>query len=96
MRSRYTAFVEQNADYLRATWHPEHRPAEVRFDPDLRWLGLSITNCVQGGVEDERGEVTFIARAKPGGHPAYRHHERSTFVRSQGLWVYLYGEIINP
>ncbi|TXH39839.1 MAG: hypothetical protein E6Q94_00490, partial [Burkholderiaceae bacterium] len=32
MRSRYTAFVLQRADYLRATWHASTRPAVLDFD----------------------------------------------------------------
>jgi SEC-C motif-containing protein len=32
MRSRYTAFVLQEAGYLLATWHPRTRPPRVDFD----------------------------------------------------------------
>ena len=42
MRSRYTAFVQQRADYLLATWHASTRPAELDFEPGLKWLGLDV------------------------------------------------------
>ena len=42
MRSRYSAFVLERADYLLATWHPSQRPAELPFEPGVKWLGLEI------------------------------------------------------
>ena len=33
MRSRYTAFVRERADYLLATWHASTRPASIDFEP---------------------------------------------------------------
>ena len=42
MRSRYTAFVRERADYLLATWHPSHRPASLDFDAAAQWLGLEV------------------------------------------------------
>jgi SEC-C motif-containing protein len=32
MRSRYTAFARGDAAYLRVTWHPSTRPAELALD----------------------------------------------------------------
>eukprot|EP01042_Synura_sphagnicola_P033378 gene33378-biopygen32011 len=32
MRSRYTAFACERADYLQATWHASTRPATLDFD----------------------------------------------------------------
>lgn len=42
MRSRYTAFVRERADYLLATWHPAHRPEHLDFEPGAKWLGLEV------------------------------------------------------
>ena len=33
MRSRYSAFVLERADYLLATWHASTRPAALEFEP---------------------------------------------------------------
>jgi SEC-C motif-containing protein len=91
MRSRYTAFVLQRADYLLATWHSSQRPPRIDFDTGVKWLGLEVR---QHGLQDEaHAEVEFIARQKSSGSPATRLHERSSFVREQGRWYYLNGEI---
>ncbi len=43
MRSRYAAFVLDVRPYLLATWHPDHRPAEIEPpEPGLQWLGLRV------------------------------------------------------
>ena len=64
MRARYSAFVTQNADFLRASWHPATCPATLQFNPDQRWLGLKILDTDQGGAEDDEGEVLLAARYK--------------------------------
>ncbi|MGE0484716.1 MAG: YchJ family protein [Gammaproteobacteria bacterium] len=90
MRSRYSAFVRGDADYLLASWHPDTRPAALDHDPGLKWLGLRILAVEQGGAGDATGVVEFVARCKRAGR-AERLHERSSFVRSAGRWVYLRG-----
>lgn len=90
MRSRYTAFVREDAAHLLATWHPAHRPAQVSFEPGLRWLGLQVRDHRQ--LDATHAEVEFIARSRLGGR-ASRLHERSRFVREGGHWLYLDGEI---
>ena len=39
MRSRYSAFALENADYLLATWHKDYRPQTLEFAADTRWTG---------------------------------------------------------
>ncbi|WP_246221704.1 YchJ family protein [Marichromatium bheemlicum] len=91
MRSRYTAFVLGAEDYLRATWHPAHCPADLApGDPPPRWLGLRILATTAGGPDDDQGMVEFVARYKVGGR-AHRLHERSRFARLEGRWVYVDG-----
>ena len=91
MRSRYSAFVACDADYLRASWHPDTRPSRVRFDPDQRWLGLSIKDTEAGSEHDTEGVVEFVARFKVQGR-GHRLRERSRFERIEGRWYYLDGE----
>jgi SEC-C motif-containing protein len=91
MRSRYTAFVRRDADYLRATWHPDTRPSRVRFNPAQRWLGLSIKDSAAGGAGDREGMVEFVARFKLLGR-GHRLHERSRFRCEDGCWYYVDGE----
>lgn len=83
MRSRYSAFVLGDADYLLRTWHPRTRPEEIRLDPELVWLSLQIVNAAVD-------EVEFVARYRgPLGRGFQR--ERSRFVRHAGRWFYLDG-----
>jgi len=89
MRSRYTAYVQLNAPYLLATWHPTTRPATLDLPP-TQWLGLTVT---QHAPQDEtHATVAFVARYKVGGR-AHRLVETSRFVSEDGRWFYLDGEI---
>lgn len=88
MRSRYSAFVLQRADYLLATWHAPQRPPSVDFDAGARWLGLEVRSARATG--DDTAEVEFVARHRIAGR-AVRLHERSRFVREGGRWFYVDG-----
>ena len=95
MRSRYTAFTQANAPYLLASWHETTRPASLDLDPDepVKWLGLRIDRVEAGGPADERGVVCFVARSRVGGGRAQRLQECSRFVKEQGRWFYVDGDI---
>ena len=89
MRSRYSAFVLENAAYLQATWQADQRPEQLDFEPGVRWLGLSVRDFQVTG--DNSAEVEFVARYRAAGR-AVRLHERSRFVRENGRWFYVDGE----
>jgi len=89
MRSRYTAFVLEREPYLRSTWHASHRPLDVTFDPDVKWLGLEVRDYRT--TRADTAEVEFVARQKPQKGPATRLHERSRFVLEEGRWWYVDG-----
>ncbi len=90
MRSRYSAFVLERADYLRATWHASKRPSKVSFDAGVKWLGLEVrTHQV---IDDSHAEVEFVARLREPTGRAVRLHERSRFVREDGRWFYVDGD----
>ncbi|GHG00118.1 UPF0225 protein [Deinococcus piscis] len=83
MRSRYTAFVLQDAAYLRATWHPSTRPATLDLG-GTRWLGLTIHSAAAD-------RVRFSARFQEDGRK-HTMHEDSRFVQDDsGRWLYLDG-----
>jgi SEC-C motif domain protein len=90
MRSRYTAFVLEDAEYLLATWHPSTRPAEVGFEPGIKWLGLDVRE--HAVLDATHAEVEFVARSRVAGR-AHRLHERSRFVCEDGRWFYVDGEM---
>ena len=92
MRSRYSAYVLKLADYLLATWHPSTRPSELDLAADTtKWLGLEVR---RHQVDDDRhATVEFVARYRIDGR-GHRLHEISRFVREDGRWYYLSGELI--
>lgn len=105
MRSRYTAFVMKDEDYLQKTWHASTRPNEKIVDPDqkIQWLGLEIKSSLrlrqrkQESLEQpDHDTVEFVARFRINGR-AERLHEVSRFVReaetagAEPRWFYLDG-----
>ncbi len=93
MRSRYSAYVLGLEAYLLDTWHPDTRPDALDLSQDrTRWLGLQIHSTVAGGPDDASGQVRFTARYRLDGQD-HRLDELSTFVRVNGRWVYVDGEI---
>ena len=66
MRSRYTAFTENNWEYLVLTSHPEEKKEMARLESDLvdqgaKWKKLEILDTSQGGMQDSEGQVDFVA-----------------------------------
>jgi SEC-C motif-containing protein len=90
MRSRYSAFVFQRADYLLATWHASTRPSALDFAPGAKWLGLEVRSHTV--LDAGHAEVEFVARCRDAGR-ATRLHERSRFVRESGRWFYVDGDL---
>lgn len=90
MRSRYTAYVLHDAAYLLSTWHPRTRPGRLDFDPQLKWLGLAVRGHVQ--ADADHAEVHFVARHRHQGRGG-RLQERSRFVREDGRWLYVDGDV---
>lgn len=94
MRSRYTAYVLARETYLLQTWHVSTRPEKLALQTSVpvKWLGLKVLNIEAGNRGDQQGRVEFIARYKLNGK-AMRLHETSRFVREQGQWFYVDGEL---
>ena len=92
MRSRYTAYTLLHEDYLLSTWHVSTRPVQLGLANDAasKWLGLQVKRHEQ--IDDTHAVVEFVARYKVGGH-AHRMHETSRFVREDGRWFYVDGDI---
>lgn len=100
MRSRYVAYTLGDTDYLVRTMSMD---ARADFDPleakgiatDARWDGLDIRTVVNGGADDQTGEVEYVARFRYKGQNRI-HHERSVFARDdRGAWQVVGGET-NP
>jgi SEC-C motif-containing protein len=87
MRSRYTAYVVGDEDYLKASWHASTRPAESVVDASIKWLALDLRNAQE---EDDEAIVEFVARCRVSGR-GHRLHETSHFVREAWQWFYVDG-----
>jgi SEC-C motif-containing protein len=92
MRSRYSAYVLGDIDYLLASWHADTRPDRLDLGDvaATRWLGLEVRRHAMTGADS--AIVEFVARYKSGGAPAVRLHELSRFVREDGRWFYVDGD----
>lgn len=86
MRSRYSAFVRGQVDYLLATWHPSQRPDTLELEPHAQWLGLEVRQ--HRVLDADHAQVAFVARYRVAGR-AVRLQENSRFVREAGRWYYL-------
>jgi SEC-C motif-containing protein len=96
MRSRYSAFVLSNGDYLMNSHHSMTRTRVnknelVRWAKSMKWIKLEIVDTKDGGVDDETGIVEFKAHFKNKGKKQVLH-QRSKFVREFGNWVYFDAE----
>lgn len=94
MRARYSAYVLTREDYLLATWSMQTRPVSLDLaaqQPAPTWLGLDVKSYHLDNADHAR--VEFVARFRIGGGRAQRLHESSRFVRVDGRWYYLDGDI---
>ncbi|MCL4113080.1 UNVERIFIED_CONTAM: hypothetical protein GTU68_050002 [Idotea baltica] len=95
MRSRFSAYVLGNPQYIYRTWDENTRPplTVLREENSQVFTQLKIISTTQGGVNDEIGTVEFIASYtfKDDGTNGSinRHHENSTFSKQKNRWVYV-------
>lgn len=90
MRSRYTAYVVQNADYLIATTHLSTRKLFSKeeiltWSQENKWLRLEV-------LASTETTVTFKAYFLDPEMKAQTHHEHSTFKKEGDVWYYVTGE----
>lgn len=89
MRSRYSAYVLGQIDYLLVTWHPSTAPGDLELPP-IKWLGLEVLHAQSSS---DAGVVEFVARHRSA-KGATRMHEISRFVREGERWYYVDGQIM--
>jgi SEC-C motif-containing protein len=98
MRSRYTAYVKGDIDYLHDSIHPAHREGVDReatkaWSKGATWHGLDIVAKEGGGPTDEKGVVEFRARFTMN-RIVQEHHERAEFERLDGRWYFVDGQMV--
>lgn len=92
MRSRYSAYVKSEIEYLWITTHPAHRNPQLRNHlqevcQQTTWLGLEIIEVTMGNIDDKIGKVRFVATYRTGTE-IHELRELSRFKRHQGKWHY--------
>jgi len=97
MRSRYTAYVLANINYLQETTLPSMR---ARYDfaslkqwaEDSEWLSLDVHS---EDTEGDAARVCFTARYRQKGD-IFNHSEDSQFIREQNRWFFSQGKDYTP
>lgn len=90
MRSRYSAHVKHDVDYLTRSWQIATRPNEIILDDDITWRGLTVHRTERGNALDADGVVEFTATYERAGK-IVEMREISRFARASGRWVYVDG-----
>lgn len=93
MRSRYSAFAVADSSYLMSSAHPTLRKQQNEEDIkswalENKWQKLEIISTKSGQPDDEKGEVEFKAYYLDSEGIMQIHHERSTFLKEDDLWLY--------
>lgn len=92
MRSRFDAYRRGDVAWILRTWHLSTRPASLDLGDGPRWRGLQIVDAVRGGAADGDGVVEFRATFLTAQGLGILH-ERSRFVREDGRWLYVDGDV---
>ncbi len=97
MRSRYSAYAFNDEKYLLETWHINTRPESLNLSQQqpLKWLGLKVLSHSVDADNPDEASVEFVARYKVNGK-AEKIHELSHFLKQDGRWYYVDGDIRTP
>ncbi len=96
MRSRYSAHATKAFGHLFDTTLPAKREEGDKMETaawskKLDWERLEIRSVVDGGANDEKGTVEFVARYRKDGQ-ASEHHEIAEFVKEEDRWYFKDGQ----
>ncbi|MBN1908042.1 MAG: YchJ family protein [Deltaproteobacteria bacterium] len=100
MRARYSAFVRADIDYLYKTVSPDQQKdfniEETKdWAQNSEWKGLEIIETVDGGPDDEKGTVEFVASFRQNKKDTI-HHELASFEKIDGKWIFMDGVVPKP
>lgn len=97
MRSRYSAYVVAEVDYLFESLAPESRSDfdakdTKKWATSVKWEGLQIISTKKGQTSDVTGVVEFMAIYNDG-KESLEHHEVSDFRKDKkdGRWYFVDG-----
>jgi SEC-C motif-containing protein len=100
MRSRYSAYVVCDIDYLVQTLPLLDRKGFDRvgakeWSKQAEWLGLEIVSTKDGLENDLTGVVEFKAKFKQS-DTEFIHHEIGKFKKAGSRWQFIDGKIVLP
>lgn len=95
LRSRYSAFVKGEIDYIFATHHKStadelDRGETEEWSKESEWKGLRILEVEAGGEDDQEGRIEFEVQYNLKGKDN-KHHELSLFKKEEGKWFFVDG-----
>lgn len=96
MRSRYSAFVLGDIDYLQRSHHSSTRPNKrekkeiLQWAKSVQWIKLEVLNTYKGTSMDSIGKVEFKAFFMENGKVKIIH-ENSLFYKETEYWNYVKG-----
>ncbi|GAB2547817.1 YchJ family protein [Brachybacterium huguangmaarense] len=97
MRSRYAAYALGDAAHLLRTWDPSTRPSAAELAHSLGaglvWTRLVVHATEAGGPFEDAGTAEFTALARDADGARVRMRETSRFVRRDGAWLYVDGDV---
>jgi len=99
MRSRYSAYVVKNIDYVDQTQivvenEVFDKEEALKWAESSEWMGLQIRKTIKGESNDSTGTVEFVAHYKDkASGTALVHHETSLFHKRDGEWKFKEGQI---
>lgn len=98
MRSRYSAFVKNQIQYIADTHVPGTKDFNLKEAQEWAtksvWKGLEIVKEQKGKAQDNMGVVEFKAHYSDDQDKDYIHHEIATFKKEGDTWYYEDGQIV--
>ncbi|MGE3610079.1 MAG: YchJ family protein [Bacteriovoracaceae bacterium] len=100
MRSRYSAYVLKNIDYVDSTQivvenETFDKEEALKWADSSEWKGLEIRKTTKGQENDNTGTVEFVAHYKDkASGTELHHHENSLFQKKDGEWKFKEGHIL--
>ncbi|GHU30399.1 UPF0225 protein [Spirochaetia bacterium] len=97
MRARYSAYAEHAVTFIINTCTKTQDRIDEKetreWSEQSEWLGLEILSVQGGGIDDSEGVVEFKANFRRNG-AADMHHERASFRKQHGKWLYDTGKMV--
>jgi SEC-C motif-containing protein len=98
LRSRYSAFVKKDINYIKSTHHKstisDFDEKEItEWAENSEWMGLEVKRKEQGGESELSGNIEFVAKYKYKGE-THVHHEISEFKKEDNDWYFVDADIL--